>query len=117
MLKVGDLVLWGINVNPAWHIVVERTQFKSTTQYSFVTLTTGAVTAEWIDTLEDLYEHYKDFIISRISPDFSPTIDEIKNETSNRMKVAMDKNIKMMDELGYHPDEQKLNEITEWLEQ
>lgn len=24
MLKVGDLVLWGINVNPAWRIVNEK---------------------------------------------------------------------------------------------
>lgn len=116
MLKVGDLVLWGINVNPAWHIVVERTQFKSATQYSFVTLTTGAVTAAWVDTLEELYDHYKDFITSRITPDFSPTIEEVKNEASNRMEVALEKNIKMMGDLGYYPDEQKLKEITEWLE-
>ncbi|OTP19993.1 hypothetical protein A5802_003132 [Enterococcus mundtii] len=58
MLKVGDLVLWGINVNPTWHVVVERTQFKCATQYSFVTLTTGTITAEWVDTLEGLYDTY-----------------------------------------------------------
>ncbi|MGM0330987.1 hypothetical protein [Enterococcus sp. AZ084] len=116
MLKVGDLVLWGINGHPAWHIVVERTQFKSATQYSFVTLTTGAVTTEWVDTLEDLYERYKGFITSHISPDFSPTIEEVKNEKSKRMKVALEQDIKMMDELGYKPDEQRLKEITEWLE-
>jgi len=101
MLKVGDLVLWGINVHPAWHIVVERTQFKSATQYSFVTLTTGAVTAAWVDTLEELYDHYKDFITSRIIPDFSPTIEEVKNEKSKKMKVTLEKDIKMMVDLEY----------------
>lgn len=28
----------------------------------------------------------------------------------------LEKNIKMMDDLGYYPDEQQLKEITEWLE-
>lgn len=91
MLKVGDLVLWGINVSPVWHIVVERTQFKCETQYSFITLTTGSLTTEWFDTLDDLYERYKDFIISRISPDFSPTIEEVKKESSHSIKTELEK--------------------------
>lgn len=100
MLKVGDLVLWGINVSPAWHVVVERTQFKGTTQYSFVTLTTGAVTSEWFDTLDDLNECYKCFITSSIRPVFSPTIEEVKNESSNRMNAALEKDLEMIDKIG-----------------
>lgn len=116
MLKVGDLVLWGINVNPAWRIVVERTKFKCATQYSFVTLTDGAVTADWVDTLEDLDQRYKEFITSHIRPDYSPTIEEIKRETNNQIKSSLEKEIKKMAELGYHPDQQKLKELNEWYE-
>lgn len=50
-------------------------------------------------------------------PDFSPTIEEVKNEVSNRMKATLEKDLKMMDDLGYQPDEQKLKEVTEWIEQ
>lgn len=117
MLKVGDLVLWGINVDPAWHIVVERTKFTSTTQYSFVTLTDGVVTAEWVDSLEDLNERYKDYITSQIRPDYSPSIEEIKKETNKRIKSSLEENINMMEGLGYHADQQKVKKVNEWLDQ